>query len=300
LFLTVCLNPTIQKTYLLSELKTEDVNRASRSSLDISGKGINVTRVLHGLGEKAVHLTHAGGKFASFFLERAKEEKLRLSVVRTRAEIRLCVTLVNARRPQVMEIVEDGFAVDGKTESKILRAYSRLLPKCRAVVISGTKAPGYSDGLFPEMIRLARKAGAFCVADYRGEELLRSLPHRPDVIKPNLSEFIETFFPALDSDRRDAEMAGLVERTLLTLAAEQKTMSIITDGARPVVYTDGGSLKRFAPPARETLNTTGCGDAFAAGFVSRFLRSRDIDEAVRFGDECAGRNAAQLRPGFIG
>ena len=33
------------------------------------------------------------------------------------------------------------------------------------------------------------------VLDYRKDDLLQSLPHRPDVVKPNWAEFVETFFP---------------------------------------------------------------------------------------------------------
>lgn len=33
------------------------------------------------------------------------------------------------------------------------------------------------------------------VLDYRKDDLLHSLPHGPDVVKPNFAEFLDTFFP---------------------------------------------------------------------------------------------------------
>jgi len=51
-FLTICLNPTLQKTLCFSSVVPGTVNRTGVHRLDVSGKGINVTRVLTQLGKK--------------------------------------------------------------------------------------------------------------------------------------------------------------------------------------------------------------------------------------------------------
>ena len=68
-FLTVCLNPVMQRTMMFPVLRENEVNRTSRYYTHASGKGVNVTRVLTQLGAGAVHLTHAGGRDRDRFIE---------------------------------------------------------------------------------------------------------------------------------------------------------------------------------------------------------------------------------------
>lgn len=90
MFLVVCLNPTIQKTVFLPGLRENEVNRADSHFTDASGKGVNVARVLCQLGENAVHLTHAGGRFRPLFIELAEQSGMRIEAVAVRSEVRFC------------------------------------------------------------------------------------------------------------------------------------------------------------------------------------------------------------------
>jgi len=76
-FLTICLNPVLQKTLVLPHLHEDRVNRCREYYFDVAGKGIFVSKVLMQLGEKTVHLTQAGGRFKMPFL---KEKISRISL----------------------------------------------------------------------------------------------------------------------------------------------------------------------------------------------------------------------------
>jgi 1-phosphofructokinase family hexose kinase len=300
LFLTICLNPTIQKTISVQQLQQNEINRTQEHSLDISGKGINVSRVLTSLGASVMHLTHLGGLLAPFFKAQAQQEGLILHAVPTGASIRICVTLLEKKAGATTEIIADGYTVDKRTEGRIRQACQKLIPRCQAVIISGSKTFGYSNTLFPDIVRLARKAQKFVICDYRGEDLLNSLEYQPDVIKPNASEFAETFFPSCDPQNRDEGLTALITEKMRFLTCERHITSILTDGARAILYTDNNSIKHYKPPPITPVNTTGCGDAFTAGFAFRFLAVHDMTDAVKKGAECALQNALHLRPGVIG
>jgi fructose-1-phosphate kinase PfkB-like protein len=111
------------------------------------------------------------------------------------ADARLCYTLLDLAKHTATEIVEEGRPVAPQTEAAIHKAYSELLhaPWVKAVVISGSKAPGFSPSLFPSMVAEAKAAGKIVVCDYRGQDLLTSVDACPDVIKPNFTEFVATF-----------------------------------------------------------------------------------------------------------
>lgn len=73
------------------------------------------------------------------------------------------------------------------------------------------------------------------------------------------------------------------------------SVCVITRGALgPVtVYRRDGEPKAFAipsEPVRDVIDTTGCGDAFAAGFVTEFAASKDPVGATRLANRVASVN----------
>ncbi len=73
------------------------------------------------------------------------------------------------------------------------------------------------------------------------------------------------------------------------------SVCVITRGALgPVtVYRKDGEPKAFAipsEPVRDVIDTTGCGDAFAAGFVTEFAASKDPVGATRLANRVASVN----------
>ena len=95
MILTVCLNPTLQKTLCFPSVTQGEVNRTDNHRLDASGKGINVSRVLTQLGKTAVHLTQLGGELRPLFLSLCKKDKLLGSLgtvewVESKSPIRFC------------------------------------------------------------------------------------------------------------------------------------------------------------------------------------------------------------------
>ena len=68
MILTLCLNPVLQKTIVFSmNLEKNCVNRAKSHLFDVSGKGVNVSRVLTQLGIPVLHITQIGGDFSNLF-----------------------------------------------------------------------------------------------------------------------------------------------------------------------------------------------------------------------------------------
>ncbi|MFW6212308.1 MAG: PfkB family carbohydrate kinase, partial [Spirochaetota bacterium] len=169
------MNPTLQKTFWFPKVELAQVNRVSRQREDASGKGINVTRVLTQLGEPAVHVTQVGGAGADLFLELARGDKLDVRPVHAEIEIRNCYTLLDAGAGTTTELVEAGDHVPDGVEDEVRRTVIDLLGGARSLVLSGSKAPGFSSELYPGLVERALAAGLFVLVDVRGEDLIRSL-----------------------------------------------------------------------------------------------------------------------------
>jgi sugar/nucleoside kinase (ribokinase family) len=65
---------------------------------------------------------------------------------------------------------------------------------------------------------------------------------------------------------------------------------VIKRGSRPVLVIDATGRREISiPPAAHVVDTTGAGDAFAAGFLTSLTKDRNVDNAVRAGHALAVR-----------
>ena len=293
--MTVCLNPVIQRTVLLQDFSENQVNRSDNYRMDVSGKGINVSRVLQQLGEHCLHITQAGGHFCSLFLELSKVDELNIEAAESFTDIRICTTLINLARCTTTEIVEEGQPVESGTQERIFRIFSDHINEYDSLIISGSKAPGFSDDFHAQLAGKAKDLGKTVILDTRGRDLLNSLACKPDIIKPNYDEFCATFFP----DETNPEPAPeQVHRKMLELA-ENGIVTILTRGSRPLWYTHEGLIHNLTPEPLKPVNTIGCGDAFTAGLACEWHQTASLPAAVAKGMQCARLNAQLIRPGVI-
>ncbi len=299
--LTVCLNPTFQRTVVLEKLKSGEVNRAAAARLDASGKGINVSRVLHQLGVEAVHLTHLTSQHTEreAFLSLCRADNLNVVWEESPSQIRTCITLLDKEERSTTEIIEPTQPVDSSTAAAIRRSFSRELKKAGRVVLSGSRAPGYPDDLFAHFCMEAREAGVPVLADFRGEDLRKALEYGPEVIKINLVEFCATFLPESEvSEADDRDVLETVERELQKLS-EGESSFVLTRGSREVLCARKGTVKRIPVEPVVPVNTIGSGDAFAAGTAWGLSLGSSLLDAVKKGIRCGADNARQLKPGSI-
>lgn len=130
-----------------------------------------------------------------------------------------------------------------------------------------------------------------------GVRVLRPLPNAPIWF---------SFFDAVQLNEEEMNQLG---GDPLALASDALGAGVsllnVTVGARGVIYVarpgfDGfpgaprsGTIRtaRIAPPAVETLDTTGCGDVFGATCFARLLAGDAVDAALTAANVAAARNA---------
>ncbi len=126
------------------------------------------------------------------------------------------------------------------------------------------------------------------------DNLGRRNPRRPDKIEKWLrsARFIqmnETEYKILASENRN------VVDFFQEYFEEDQTL-LITRGGKGAItlyYRDGMVANKETPayPLKKVVDTTGCGDAFGAGFVVEFLRSGDVNKSVEYAHLVAAANA---------
>jgi fructose-1-phosphate kinase PfkB-like protein len=315
-FLTVCLNPTLQKTLRFSSVIPDTVNRTGIHRLDASGKGINVSRVLTQLGKNVAHLTQLGGPMRPAFLSLCEEDSLSVEWVQSNSHIRFCYTLINDADSSITELVEEADPIEADTEERLLEKFDYLLqrrkpamhdqpetPLFECLIVSGTKAAGFSDKVIPLMVRKAKEKGLTVILDVKGKDLTESLQYGPDIIKPNLYEFASTFTPDLvrnnDLPGDETETKEQIKTMMLNTCKKFNCRVILTRGSRKIWAADREQFFEADFQVVKPVNTIGCGDAFTAGLASALKDGAGFSEAIAEGIRFGALNAGLFRPGVI-
>jgi fructose-1-phosphate kinase PfkB-like protein len=261
------------------------------------------------LGKKAVHLTQLGGVMRPLFLSLCGQDGLSARWAESESQIRLCYTLLSDTDGAVTELVEEAEPVRAGTEERLLEKFDDILAHdtdLNWLIISGTKAAGFSDALIPFMTRKAKEKGLKVILDIKGKDLSGSLKYQPDIVKPNFFEFAADFAPELirnnDLTAIDDLAKEQIKSAVLDMARKYKCRVILTNGSRNIIAADISSGDIFFEvdvlPVK-AVNSIGCGDAFTAGLASALETGEGFREAIGEGCKCGALNAALVRPGVI-
>ena len=274
------------------KLVLDSVNRAVTTLDGMAGKSVNVAKVLKALGERPIAVGFAGG-------ERGKELRTLLAAlgieegfVEVAAPTRQCTTVIDESAGTHTELVEESKPVTTIEYEKLMAFVQRHINRCRAVIMSGSIAPGCPADLYCRCGRLASAVEALSIVDAQGAALLEALAAKPGLVKPNRSELAATVgHPLMDEAAVMSAMRELHER------GAQRV--VVTAGTGQVLSFDGKSFWRVVPPKVAALNPIGSGDSFTAALVWRLLRGEDLGEACRWAAAAGAANALTLMPGEL-
>ncbi|HJE98395.1 MAG TPA: 1-phosphofructokinase [Ligilactobacillus acidipiscis] len=272
---TVTVNPAIDYIVQLKELTLGEVNRMDYDNKLPGGKGINVSRILKELGHDNTALGFLGGFTGEFVDDSLQELGLRTNFTRIAADTRINVkikaqteTEINGQGPQITAAEVAAFS----------QQFEQLTP-ADTVIFAGSLVPSLSNDFYLDLIKIIRSKGAQFVIDTTGESLLKTLPEQPLVVKPNNHELAELFGVELNS------IADIVKyaRKLLGLGAQHVLVSMAADGGLMVTKD---KVYRSKAPKGTVINSVGAGDSMIAGFTGTFARSKDPQEAFKYGLAC--------------
>jgi sugar/nucleoside kinase (ribokinase family) len=148
--------------------------------------------------------------------------------------------------------------------------------------------PEFMHELAPEILAFCRQHGVRTSADV----LADGWPELLDMIAPALEQ-VDWFLPNEDqamkltgTDEVEAAGRALLGRGIGGCA--------ITCGARGSVVVTSDTAERVPAFRTEVVDTTGCGDAFSAGFMRGLSLRRAPADAARLGSACASLVAQGL------
>lgn len=303
MIITVTPNPALDLTYTLPAAvdATVDVHRATRSTLEASGKGVNVSRALHNAGLSTCAVFPAGGPAGRALVELLDDDGVTHRVTRQAGETRVNTTAV---RPggDTLKLNGPGATLTDDEQHDLLRATTQALDDARRtadgtlwVAVCGSLPPGVGSGLIADLIELAHRYGAKCAVDASGDALSAALDAGADLLAPNRFELAEVSAAVPSSGMIDGLACAARELSLHTGAA--LLISLGPDGA---LFTDGRETLHGSGPALTPVNTAGAGDALLAGWLAADSAESDarLSQAITWGrSACLADTTVDPHPG---
>ncbi len=163
-----------------------------------------------------------------------------------------------------------------------------VLRRARGVHLGGVDVTfGLGDPAFFALLDELRAAGTVVTMD-----LLSELP--------DLLGMARAFLPHVDYVLPNESQARLmtgaedVEEAARALLADGPRGVLVTLGEEGSLVVTGDGAERVPAIKTEVVDTTGCGDAYCAGFLTGLLHGEDVLAAARWGTAAAARVATGL------
>src|SRR5262245_39940889 len=141
MIITLGTTPALQRTMTFANLTVDAVNRAAAVHEYASGKSINVARVIHTMGHQCVATGFIGGESGAGCRRDMDSVGIAHDFVSVSAKTRMCITLIDSSAKTATELIEEANPISGEEARALLSKLAQLLPRAKALVLSGTLAP---------------------------------------------------------------------------------------------------------------------------------------------------------------
>ncbi len=267
---TVTLNPAIDCIVKVKELKPGTLNRAVEEAVFPGGKGVNVSLVLSELGIDTCccgFLAGATGKAYEAMLEE-RGLKHRFQFVENG------FTRINTKISVIEETEINGAGpVPGWEDVDRLCQEIQKLTDDDFLVLSGN-VPSSIKGAYEYILKKMPEGKAKPVVDVTGEELKKTLPYHPFLIKPNLEELEDLFSVRIKTEEEVKHYAGELQKA----GARNVLVSM---GASGMLLLTEDAQAFFAEGVKgEVANTVGAGDSAVAGFLAGWEQTHSWEQAL--------------------
>lgn len=280
---TVTFNPAIDYVVRLGNpLKPGAVNRAAGEDCVLGGKGINVSGVLAQLGVESVALGFIAGETGAWLERGLTAQGLHTDFIwlengMTRINVKIKAgqeTELNGAGPNIPESAMQ--ALETKLDA---------LQKDDMLILAGSIPACLPQSTYERLLARLQGRGVRAVVDATQDLLLKVLPYKPFLIKPNNHELSEIVRHELTTDDEIvAAAAGLQAQ-----GACNVLVSMAGDGA--LLLDENGAVHRIGCPKGKVVNSVGAGDSMVAGFVAGYLRTGNYRYALRLGTACGSATA---------
>jgi 1-phosphofructokinase len=284
--LTLTLNPALDITISLDQLRAGAVNRSQAQQSHAAGKGLNVAQVLADLGHQVTVGGFLGQDNLAPFEALIAWRGFVDCFVRVPGETRSNIKLVEADG-RVTDINGPGPQVDEAAREALLQRLAQLAPGHDAVVVAGSMPRGISPEWLRELLLMLKSQGLKVALDSSGEALRAGLEAAPWLVKPNTEELGEV----LGLPVHDLAGQRVAAQRLLASGVEHV---VVSQGEQGVSWFAAGLVLHAQPSKVRIASTVGAGDSLVAGMVHGLLQAEAPAATLRRATAIAAQAVTQV------
>ena len=290
MIIAVGMNPALDRILMVKNLEIGATLKADSVKLVPSGKGANIAAVMHLLGEDVIHTGFLGIDEVNLYKNHLNG--IECDFFEIDGKTRTDTTIIDPVNGTETHIREPGFTVTPQQVDEFLSNLFSRIHEGDLVTLSGSLPPGAPPDTYAHIIHSCKNIGAEVFLDTSGEALHEGAKAAPTLMKPNDEELEELTGRTLTSHADIISAA----HDLLNTSVEAVAVSL---GARGAVLVDQNENWRGRAVAPEVVNTVGCGDAFACGWLWARRQSLPLGVQLREALAVGGANAMTNGAGII-
>jgi len=285
MILSVTPNPCVDKTIFIDRLEVGGRIRSEKYTCVAGGKGNNVSRAVRAMGHSARPMVIVGGHTGAHVLEMLQQQD-RLKPVPVWVEdfTRTVTTVLEEEPHRQTAFFEPGSHVTPEEYEQVVETFRKVVNHAKVVTFNGTVPHKDIDGLYADLLPIAKDAGVVTIVDTYGPEFAKVMPNKPYMIKPNQQEAEKHLGRPLDT--MDARIAAVRE-----FRSEGIELVVMSLGHEGTLVAASGKILHVLPPTIDEVNPVGSGDALVAGYAIGLQENYTIRDTAALGAAMGTANA---------
>ena len=276
MFLTLTANAALDRVIFIEEFVPATTMRAPRFIECAGGKGFDTSVALRGLGQPTTAIGFVAGYYGSLLVNVLTNYGIDIDPIWLPGETRLANVIVETARARHSHVMIGALPVSAAGLETMLAQYRAHLPAATWVVAAGSLPPGMPVTFYHTVVTLAHAAGKPVLIDATGAPLFAALPAKPDVVKLNQDEFVDTF------GLTGGDLPAIVTAASQLRQTHDLPTIVLTCGREGVVAITAEGVMQAQAPVQRAVNAAGAGDATSAAIVLRRAQGDDWAETLRW------------------
>lgn len=291
MILTITANPTIDRVLFVRDFAMQDVVRAEREVVSPSGKGIDVSLILHELGAETLAISLNAGLGGKMLAALLAERGLPCDFIEAQGETRiaaLITELVHEKQSTIKQstILAPTLLAGPPQLDQLLAKLTAHAPSAWGLVCAGSLPPGLPADSWAKLMQVGKQQGLVTLLDSSGIGLQHGVVAIPHILKINEREMAELAAsqgescPSVSTPDDVGHLATWLRERLGRWAQDAL---VITLGALGALAVTEDEAVYVSPPSVPLVSAAGAGDAVAAGMMLARHQGQSWADALRLG-----------------
>ncbi len=263
MILTLTANAALDRVIFIDEFRPETTMRAPRFIECAGGKGFDIAVTLRGLGQVTTAIGPVAGYYGQLLVGVLENYGIDVEPVWLPGQTRLANVIVETERARHSHVMIGALPVTAGDVEQLLARLDTHLPSAAWVAAAGSLPPGMPATFYHTVTTQAHAAGKPVLIDATGAPLREALGARPEIVKLNQDEFMDSFGLSGQS------LADVVNAAQSVHQRHGLETLVLTCGREGLVAITPEGTWQAQAPVQRAVNAAGAGDAASAAILWR-------------------------------